>query len=278
MFSLKSFSILVTAASAALAAQQNGMSERGVILSHKPDSSKYRIIVDRDGKEGEVPESFEFHTGDKFRVVLDLNQTSRYVYVLNRTLTGSPDKLKQSNRGVILSDGGGTANEVSASQEAQTIKQSGAKASAYQMVFQTKGKVSGKVTIPSNDTFEMDHNPGMEKLLVIVSQTPQNLRQLLKEASTREGQEKVRRELSSMAANSEVAAAPADRGFVWQAAPPTKEPTKTEPSKTEPSKQDGNGKTKPVPSNPPADGGSCAVFNPLQADKPYLVELSLLHR
>ena len=269
---MRSFGLTLGLVAAAVPgfAQRDGLSEKGVILSEKPNSAQYRILLLRDGKMGEINSSYEFHTGDKFQIILNLNRGANYLYVLNRTLTGSPDNVRQADRGVILaSDGQPTS--VSASEEAKMLDQNGVKTTRYSLVFESKRPVSGESVVPSNNRFQMDAHPGMEEMLVVVSKTPQTLRQLLSAASNSDAQ-KLRRELAEMAANSEVAEPPMpEKGFAFVDAPKPDQPSHPSPNTNQ-------GTDKPNPQQGDAKRTSCGAVAPRNQEKPYLLQLNLSHR
>ena len=128
------------------------------------------------------------------------------------------------------------------------------------------------MTIPSGDLFEMDDNPGLEQLLVIVSPKPlTNFTKTLEATSTKtrpermQAQQAIRGELAQMAANAESAEPPLDaRSIVIEDLPsPNANGGGTEAAKR------GDPPAKPKPNQ--------GAMAPKQASHPYLVELTLVH-
>lgn len=243
-------------------AAEEGLSTRGVILSRKPASSTFKLILHRNGKAAEVPNNYEFRSGDKFAVQVRLNEGSGYLYVLNRTITGQPDRIRATaSRGIRLASNG-KPTEVSAEEEETMLRNESASASEYRLVYPASHrKVTREwITVPAGDLFEMDANPGLEQLLVIIS--PRQLTDFTNvlnssaKASTKpermKAQQAVRGELAQMAANSETVEPPLDsRSILIDNLPRQKN-------------QD-PGTSKP------------GVAAPIQATRPYLIELTLVH-
>ena len=256
---------------------------RGVRLRQQPGNVTYDVELIRGTQRAIVPVTYEFKTGDRFALRVKVAAPS-YVYVLNRTFVGSPDELK-NNRQIKLvpdkaapADGGGDAP----------------KGSAYSLVYPAKGANRllrpGVVNIipAPGQLMEMDENPGVEKLLVIVSSKPMDLTRYFDGASGQvrttpvapaAGRKdspgdvlgKLNSELASMAGNSEVAES-SDRAISF-------EPV-------------GINKVPPMPPNPPTPPvppvkppvppvkpgtGTGSIGAPVQPAKPYLIEITLAH-
>lgn len=238
-------------------------STRAVILSRKPASAAWKVILHRDGKSAEVPNHYEFRSGDKFAIQVRLNQGSGYLYVLNRTITGSPGRIRATaGRGIHLANSG-KPTEVTAEQEEAMLANESASASEYRLVYPaTHSRMSREwVTVPSGTLFEMDNNPGLEQLLIIISPRPLTDFAKVLASSGRSAaaperlrtQQIVRGELARMAANSETEEAAIDtRGILIDNLP--------------------NQQGKSVPRR-----DSSSHTAPIEAAQPYLVELTLIH-
>lgn len=252
---------------AAVAGAEEGLSTRGVLLSKKP-SATYKLFLHRDGRSAEVPNNYEFRSGDKFAVRVKMNEGTGYLYVLNRTITGEPERIRTSAvRGIQLASNG-RPTEVTAEEEEKLLTNESAAASEYRLVYPATHRKASRewVTVPANDLFEMDDNPGLEQLLVIVSPRPltdftKTLESLTK-ASTRtermRAQQAIRGELAQMAANTESADPPLDARSITVGDLPKQQPSGP-----------------PVPPAPPKPNPGAAA--PIQASRPYLVQLTLIH-
>src|SRR5262249_23154183 len=121
------------------------------------------VEIERGSQRGMVPTTFEFHTGDHFWLHVTVNQDS-YIYVLNRTLVGTPQQVTRGVRVMADSD----------------RKTGGTGSKTYTLVFPAPGAANQKVKagqrtkIPATpgQYFGMDEMPGAEKLLVIASAVP----------------------------------------------------------------------------------------------------------
>ena len=125
--------LFVAAAMTSLA--EEGLSARGIILSRRPASSTYRLLLHRDGNTAEVPNNYEFRSGDKFALQIRVNEGAGYLYVLSRTITGSPERIRAgASRGIRLANEGHPTN-VTAQEEEQLLNNESASASEYRLVY-----------------------------------------------------------------------------------------------------------------------------------------------
>lgn len=269
MSSMK-WSLWAFAAMSAMAGEQEGVSERGMALLQKPGSAAYSVILQRGGQTAEVPDNFPFQSGDRLSIKINLKR-SAYVYVLNRTLAGSADRLEGASRGIALT---GTSAAAPARPEQQSLEAQQVTASPYVLVYPPKGHQllpAGNMTIPPDAQLEMDNQAGLEKLYVVISPQPlTNLRDMVAKLGPGGGapaqtQQQIRSVLLGMAQNTESAEPPVASRQIRLAPSPNLSPA---PVKTG---------TKPA-SPAPAARPNAAVAAPVSAQKPYLVELSLLHR
>ena len=264
---------------------------RGVRLRQQPGNVTYDVELIRGTQRAIVPVTYEFKTGDRFALRVKVAAPS-YVYVLNRTFVGSPDELK-NNRQIKLvpdkaapADGGGDAP----------------KGSAYSLVYPAKGANRllrpGVVNIipAPGQLMEMDENPGVEKLLVIVSPKPMDISRYFDPASGHvrtapaapaAGRKdspgdvlgKLNSELASMAGNAEVEES-SDRAVTF--VPVNKQPETKKDSPFDPKPPVDT----PKPPVPPVNPGGKVAGNgpgprstgaPVQPAKPYLIEITLAH-
>lgn len=163
---LKFATVTLLAALPALA--QTGAGAKGIFLDQSDDrkpAMKFSVLLDRQGEQKTVPSTYTFEDGDKMKFRFELNKDS-YIYVLHRTVEGADADKYAGERGieVIRDDDRKNKNKES-----------------YQLLF--PNNVSGQSnlikahnvkSVPTADRnyFVMDTNPGMEKLLVVVSPKP----------------------------------------------------------------------------------------------------------
>jgi hypothetical protein len=252
-------------------------STRGIYLGGTRLGVTAEVEIERGKEHGLVPTTFEFRSGDRFWLHVTVNQDS-YIYVINRTLVGSP---QQVTRGVKLM--------------ADSDRKGGGSSDTYSLVFpapDTKNTLvkAGKPTkIPGNGQFfAMDQVAGAEKLLVIASQTPLPLSstyfnaqsgKLLASGKTVDSASSVlgrlNNELVRMADNTETDEAPktknidTTRGIAIVPNPVA--PTPPAPAPREPGKPT----TQPAPKQPAPPSGTVGVVR--QPGKPLLLDLTLVH-
>jgi hypothetical protein len=271
-------------ATASSATKSDAPSQRGIQLRKQPGSVTYDIEVTRDGKRGMVPPDFKFMSGDEFTLRVTLSADS-YVYVLNRTLVGSPSELS-SNRQIRL------VHDAPAGAASQEGLPDGMSATPFTLVYPQSGHrllTAGKINLLPSSEFkmQMDNNPGAEELVLVVSPTPQNftgLNQAAKSDSAADVYNRLRSQLTSMAKNTEVDEPPAStRGFELVPIPGGKQQT-PQPVNSSSSPQAPVNQTPPSPkppgvaktpaATPPAP--SC-VAAPKVMRQPFLVEIVLAH-
>ena len=125
---------------------------------------RFRIELNRNGKAGPVASTYRFQSGDRFRFVFELNQSS-YVYVVNRSVEGNPDAL-----GAMLGTRGINVVDQNANASAGAPK--------LQLLWPARGtnaRLAGgqPQSVPgATQFFEFDTNPGLEKISVLVSPYP----------------------------------------------------------------------------------------------------------
>jgi hypothetical protein len=129
---------------------------------------KFNVMLVRDGEKSQVPSTYRFRDGDQLVFQMETNRES-YVYVLNRTIFGNPANLAEY-----------AAKGIKIEQPADAEKP---KMSRYRLLFPTPDsgrenrlKANKRVTVPTGKIpFQMDSEPGIEKLYVVVSQDPIDL-------------------------------------------------------------------------------------------------------
>ena len=260
---------------------------RGVRLRQQPGNVTYDVELIRGTQRAIVQVTYEFKTGDRFALRVKVAAPS-YVYVLNRTFVGSPDELKNNRQIKLVPDKGAPADGAG---EAP-------KGSAYSLVYPAKGAnrllrpgVVNIIPAPGH-LMEMDENPGVEKLLVIVSSKPMDLTRYFDGASGQvrtapvapaAGRKdspgdvlgKLNAELASMAGNAEVEES-SDRAVTFV---PVKKPSPTNPnpSGTPPPPPPPVNPTEPSVKAPVTGRGPVSTGAPVQPAKPYLIEITLAH-
>jgi hypothetical protein len=171
MFGLTNFKIVVAfAASAALcgvAAFADGPDAKGVYITGGAPGVQFRVALTRDGRETTVPTSYEFRTGDQMLFRFRLNQDA-FVYVLTRSIPGEPEQTSvfAGSKGILVLE----AQDPLAPPPP----------TPYRLLFPLKttgsrNRLSATTehTIPSNGSlFVMDAQAGIEKVYVILSETP----------------------------------------------------------------------------------------------------------
>lgn len=274
--------VSLLAAWPALAGSPAGVSDRGVVLLQKPGSASYRILLQRGGQMAEVPDRYEFQSGDQFAVKLNLTRGG-YVYVLNRTLNGSPDRLQAATRGNAL------MSTATVAQEQQALAAAHATATELVAIYPAEGHKrvgAGWVTVPSGGMLQMDNEPGMEKVYIVVSPRPEtSLRGLLarltgtgNKGPRAEVEQEIRTTMAEMASNTEVAGPPIPaRGLQFVPASPA-ERLSLDHGPAGGSKPPAVAGGRRPPAAASAAKPNIGVAAPLTAQKPYLIELTLIHR
>lgn len=256
------------------AASHEGISEKGVALLKRPGSATYNIFLNRGGQVAEVPDDFEFHTGDQFSIRVNLT-AGGYVYVINRTLSGPASAMRDLRFEM-------EARSAPVMQEQQILAKANMTASDYTVVYPANGHLRqqpGWRSIPTDGMLVMDSMPGIEKLYIIVSQVPlTNFRSLVGRAPSAptqlarvEVQQEIRTAMREMAVNTERASPPISaRGVQLLSAPVVSSTSATKPTAP---------KQRPV-TNVVATTSrpNSAVAAPVATGKPFLIELTLVHR
>lgn len=144
-------------AGTALAAADKFSEVKEIFLDreHHPTAigMRYDIELERpDGSRMEVPVTYDFHSGDRIRLRVDVRSPA-YVYVLNRTLNG-PD------RGISLV-------------RDEDAQKPPAMSETPRLVFGPERLIPGATRIaPKSAAMRFDENTGIEKLYVVVSAKP----------------------------------------------------------------------------------------------------------
>jgi len=251
--------------------------QRGVRLRQRPGNVTYDVELIRGTQRAIVPVTYEFKTGDRFALRVKVAAPS-YVYVLNRTFVGSPDELKNNRQIKLVPDKAAPNNNG---------KDDAPKGSPYSLVYPAKGNrllQPGIVNIiPSpGQLMEMDENPGVEKLLVIVSSKPMDIRRYFeggtgpartapvssvpgKKDSPGDVLGKLNDELAAMAGNAEIEES-SNRAITFE---PVQGPNRPIKPSTPPPPAPPTQKEKP--------GVTDSSSAPKQPAKPYLIEITLAH-
>jgi hypothetical protein len=161
--------LMVVAAAAALLCRGGQPDPRGIFIAPAANGAAHpavrvQIELNRNGQATPVPATYRFRSGDRFRLLFELNQPS-YVYVVNRSVEGNPDALGPmlGTRGINVVD--------------QNVA---AKPGAPRLQLLWPGRGGGArlaaghpQTVPGGGQFfEFDQNPGLEKLALLVSPYP----------------------------------------------------------------------------------------------------------
>jgi hypothetical protein len=143
-------------------AQGPPASTKGIFVDNSGPAVKAELLVYDAGGPRVVGSEHPFRSGDRFRLRFELNRPG-YVYLLNRTLPGDPEAL-----------GGKGITTVAA--EDSNAGRSGDE--AYRLIYPT-GAAAVRVAagrpldLPVDNRFlAMDDQPGVEKLLLVVSREP----------------------------------------------------------------------------------------------------------
>lgn len=169
MLKLSVTAVLAAALTLPAGAQQEDMKAKGIFIDNadsRQTAMKFNVLLDRNGNRKRVPSNYKFMDGDRMKFEFELNREA-YVYVLHRTINGEPERLSRY--------AGPAGIEVIRDDDR---RQSGE--ARYQVLFPAArtGKAnrlaSRKVqTVPTGEVFfNMDDKPGIEKLFVIVSDSP----------------------------------------------------------------------------------------------------------
>lgn len=164
---------------------QTEANPRGIFVDSADTESsaiKFSVLLERDGVKKVVPSSYAFQSGDKMKFQFELNH-DRYIYILLRSVNANPAMLEKysGKRGIdVIRDEDQRATAVSTTTTTTTTATT-TTTGGYQLLYPTQQSGTGnKVaahttkTVPGGDAtyFRMDKKPGMEKLLVVVSDKP----------------------------------------------------------------------------------------------------------
>jgi hypothetical protein len=142
---------------------------KGIFLDNsesRKTAVKFNVLLDREGRTKTVPSNYHFVNGDRMKFQFETNRDS-YIYVLNRTVEGDPEKLDKY--------AGPMGIEVIRDDDSRKPEQAN-----YKLLFPVQksgsnNKIRGRKvsTLPTTESwFNMDENPGIEKLYIVVSPTP----------------------------------------------------------------------------------------------------------
>jgi hypothetical protein len=181
-----------------LAADESLRAVKGLYLDreHHPALNGMRFDIELERPEGgsvEVPVTYEFHSGQRIWLRMDMRNTA-YVYVLNRT-------LNNGDKGI-------------AAIRDEDIQRPPVAADAPRLVFGPEKISRGAARrAPKSSALRFDLNPGIEKLYVILSPKPLHLESLfgpegrmLVDDGHRDSLRNLDNDLSTWAGNSEYAA------------------------------------------------------------------------
>jgi hypothetical protein len=139
---------------------------KGIFIAPAPNgvahpAVKVRIELNRNGQSTPVASTYRFQSGDRFRLVFELNQPS-YVYVVNRSIEGNPDALGSllGTRGINVVNQGTAARPAAPNVHLLWP----ARGTAAQLAAGQPQSVPG-----AGQFFQFDMTPGLEKLAVLVS-------------------------------------------------------------------------------------------------------------
>jgi len=140
---------------------------KGIFLDKSSAGVRFNVILLRGDERLPVPTSFEFQSGDHMLFQFSLNRDA-YVYVLTRTIPGDATATSRfaGSRGI----------EVLLSEDAKPARPP----AAYRLLFPLpKSGLQNRLTagavhsIPANGArFTMDREPGIEKLYLVLSPEP----------------------------------------------------------------------------------------------------------
>lgn len=155
---------------AAALSGQEGLTPKGVYRDNTNTSVKngvtYRVMLARGAQQSEVPVSFAFRSGDRFRLQVKLKDDA-YIYVLNRTLDGDPEQM--ASKGITV------VRDEDRQQKTKRRK------AAYTLLYPSPSEANRKIRkgayrdIPGTELLAMDNNPGVEKVYVVLSDAPLDL-------------------------------------------------------------------------------------------------------
>ena len=166
---------------------QSDANPRGIFLESGDSASsaiKFSVLLERDGVKKVVPSSYPFQSGDKMKFQFELNN-DRYIYILLRSVSANPAMLEKysGKRGIdVIREEDQRATAVSTTTTTTTTTTATTTTTGgYQLLYPTQqsgtaNKVAARTTktVPGGDAtwFRMDKKPGIEKLLVVVSDKP----------------------------------------------------------------------------------------------------------
>lgn len=266
----------------------SGASPRGIYVAGDQLGVSTEIEIERDGKRGMVPTTFEFKSGDRFWLHLTVNKDS-YIYVLNRTVTGPG----ATSRGIKLLAEQDRTDKAPAADTYTLVFP--ASASGPQLV-----RKGASTVVPGKGLFfGMDDVPGAEKLMVLASETPLNLSSYFDPSTGRLLQgggradsvgtvlNRLNGELAQMADNTATDQPPSSRAISIVDAPvgatPPAKPKEAPALPAKPAVAPASAATTttgrpPTPAAVPAPVPVLTtVAVPKQVGKPMLLELTLVH-
>lgn len=156
----------------AAAQSENTATAKGIFLSEKedrPTGVRFNVLLERGDSRRTVESAHRFINGDRMKFQFETNRDA-YIYVVHRTFDGDPES----------SD----TKRVAGSKGIEVVRREDrgrAKEATYQLLFpssqagQNNKLAARKVhTVPTSSSvyFNMDDKPGIEKLYLVVSPTP----------------------------------------------------------------------------------------------------------
>jgi hypothetical protein len=135
---------------------------------------KYSIQLERNGQARPVAASYQFRDKDRFRFLFEVSQNS-YVYLLHRQLEGDPDSMERYT--------GAKGISVVRDEDNRAPAPSG-----FTLLYPSSGNVRLTAreprALPNNsEFFQFDTNPGLEKIVLVVSNSPLDMSGFVKKRS-----------------------------------------------------------------------------------------------
>jgi len=151
---------------AALACFAQGVDPKGIFVTPGKNNDnrpavKYGITLIRNGEPRPVAASYRFQSGDRFQFQFETSESS-FVYLLTREIEGDPDSMQRyvGAKGI------------------QVVRDDDRRSQPkYQVLWPTNGEnirlaARQPQAIPNRQYFQFDNNPGLEKIVLVVSPKP----------------------------------------------------------------------------------------------------------
>ncbi len=152
------FVALILVPAAASLAGGDELTAKGIyhdVDRYQRSGLQFRILLDDNGKERRVSTSYPFHTGDQFTFSFEINRNT-HIYIINRTEVSK-------------------SAAVAASYQPKQVSHR-SRLTEPRLLFPTEDAGTGNRlvsnrahVVPSRGHFVMDHESGVEKLYVVIS-------------------------------------------------------------------------------------------------------------